>query len=287
VKISGFTFCRDAVRFDYPVEESIRSLLPLVDEYVVAVGTCDDGTLELVRSIGDPKLKIVESVWDESLRKDGLVYAQQTNLALSHCRGDWAFYLQADEVVHEDDLARVRSTLERYHDDHRVLALMFRYLHFRGDYWSTDPWMYRKEIRVIRHNGRVRSQGDATGFASDATEFSRNIRSEPSSWVWSGGRIFHYGYVKHPRTLMAKIVQQAKVYDPEIAVGFRKLRHRVDPAVSEYPLDERYGVLKEYRGSHPAVMRNRIVSCRRLASRRNRWLNPRFYGEVFRHGFKG
>jgi hypothetical protein len=86
---------------------------------------------------------------------------------------------------------------------------------------------------------------------------------------------------------MAKIVQQAKVYDPEIAVGFRKLRHRVDPAVSEYPLDERYGVLKEYRGSHPAVMRNRIVSCRRLASRRNRWLNPRFYGEVFRHGFKG
>lgn len=287
MKISGCTFCRDAVRFDYPIVESIRSILPIVDEYVVAVGRCDDGTLELVRSIGDPKLRIIETVWDESLRKDGLVYAQQTNLALSHCHGDWAFYLQADEVAHEDDLVRVRATLERYHHDQRVLALMFRYRHFRGDYWSTDPWMYRKEVRVIRNNGRVRSQGDATGFASDATAFSRNIRSEPQSWVWSGARIFHYGYVKHPRTLMQKIVHQAAVYDPDITAGLRKLRHRFDAAVSEYPLDERYGILKEYRGTHPAVMRDRIAAFPRFAPRRNRWLNWQFYREVLRHGFKG
>ena len=287
MKLSGFTFCRDAVRFDYPLEESIRSLLPLVDEYVVVVGRCDDGTLELVRSIGDPKLKIIESVWDESLRKDGLVYAQQTNLALSHCSGDWAFYLQADEVVHEEDLPHVRAALVRYHDDRRILALMFRYVHFRGDYWSTDPWMYRKEIRLVRRNGRVRSHGDATGFAADTTGFSRNIRSEPSLWAWSGARIFHYGYVKHPKTLMQKIVHQAGVYDPDVAVGLRKLRHQVSPTVAEYPLDERYGILKEYRRSHPAVMRDRIARSARLAPRRNRWLNPQFYREVFQHGFKG
>ena len=77
------------------------------------VGRCEDGTLEFVQSIGDPRIKIVESVWDESLRKDGLIYSQQTNIALSRCTGDWAFYIQADEVVHEDDLPVLRRSMRR------------------------------------------------------------------------------------------------------------------------------------------------------------------------------
>ena len=113
MKVSGFTFCRNAVKYDYPVVESITSALPLCDEFVVNVGRCDDGTLELIQSIHDPRIKIVESVWDESLRKDGLIYSHQTNIALSHCKGDWAFYIQADEVVHEDDLP-VRHVLHRH-----------------------------------------------------------------------------------------------------------------------------------------------------------------------------
>ncbi|HET9868423.1 MAG TPA: hypothetical protein VFQ06_14085, partial [Nitrospira sp.] len=104
MKISGFTFCRNAVKYDYPIVESITSALPLCDEFIVNVGRCGDGTLELIQSIRDPKIKIVESVWDESLRQGGLIYSQQTNIALAHCTGDWAFYIQADEVIHEDDL---------------------------------------------------------------------------------------------------------------------------------------------------------------------------------------
>ena len=69
MKVSGFTFVRNAVKYDYPVVESIRSILPAVDEFIVNVGRCDDGTLELIRSIRDPKIKIVESVWDETLRE--------------------------------------------------------------------------------------------------------------------------------------------------------------------------------------------------------------------------
>ena len=110
--VSGFTFCRNAVKYDYPLVESIKSALPLCDEFIVNVGRCEDGTLELVQSIGDPRIKIVESVWDESLRKDGLIYSQQTNIALSHCTGDWAFYIQADEVVHEDDLPVLRRSMK-------------------------------------------------------------------------------------------------------------------------------------------------------------------------------
>src|SRR6266487_5678283 len=112
MKVSGFTFCRNAVRYDYPVVESIRSILPIVDEFIVNVGRCADGTLELIRSIGDPKIRIVESVWDEAMRKDGLIYSQQTNIALAHCTGNWAFYLQADEVIHEDDLPHILKAMQ-------------------------------------------------------------------------------------------------------------------------------------------------------------------------------
>ena len=70
MKVSGFTFVRNAVKYDYPVVESIRSILPVVDEFIVNIGRCEDGTLELIRSIGDPKIEIVESVWDATLRKD-------------------------------------------------------------------------------------------------------------------------------------------------------------------------------------------------------------------------
>ena len=164
MKVSGFTFVRNVVKYDYPVVESIRSILPVVDEFIVNVGLCDDGTLELIRSIGDPKIKIVESVWDETLRKDGLIYAQQTNIALSHCTGDWAFYIQADEVVHEDDLPIIQEAMRRHLGNPAVKGLLFRYLHFIADYWSTNPWFYHKAVRIIRNNGEVESCGDAVGF---------------------------------------------------------------------------------------------------------------------------
>ena len=190
MKVSGFTFVRNVVKYDYPVVESIRSVLPVVDEFIVNVGRCDDGTLELIRSIGDPKIKIVESVWDETLRKDGLIYAQQTNIALAHCIGDWAFYIQADEVVHEDDLPAIQEAMRRHLGNHDVKGLLFRYLHFIVDYWSTNPWFYHKAVRIIRNNGEVESCGDAVGFHLKATE--QYLQSGPKEWIApSDGRVFH------------------------------------------------------------------------------------------------
>jgi glycosyltransferase involved in cell wall biosynthesis len=169
MKISGFTFCRNAVKYDYPIVESITSALPLCDEFIVNVGRCGDGTLELIQSIRDPKIKIVESVWDESLRQGGLIYSQQTNIALAHCTGDWAFYIQADEVIHEDDLPVLRRSMEQHAGNPNVKGLLFRYLHFIADYWSTNPWFYHKAVRVIRNNGEIESCGDAVGFHFKAT----------------------------------------------------------------------------------------------------------------------
>jgi glycosyltransferase involved in cell wall biosynthesis len=281
MKVSGFTFCRNAVRYDYPILESIRSILPLVDEFVVNVGRCDDGTLDRIRSIGDPKIRIVESVWDEGLRKDGLIYSQQTNLALSQCTGDWAFYLQADEVVHEEDLPRIAEALRDNDRKAEVRGLLFRYLHFVGDYWSVNPWFYHKAVRIIRNTGDVGSCGDAVGFHVKAT--GQYLQSGPQEWLASSGaHIFHYGWVKDPKTMREKKREQMRVY------------HGDAPPPSEAKLYlqeafefEDYPILKEYRGRHPAVMQARLAAASRRASRRNRWLNWRFYREVARRGFRG
>jgi hypothetical protein len=281
MKVSGFTFCRNAVRYDYPVVESIRSILPIVDEFVLNVGRSDDGTLDLIRSIGDPKIRIVESVWDETLRQGGLIYSRQTNIALSHCTGDWAFYLQADEVIHEDDLPRIVEAMRAHQRSPEVKGLVFRYLHFVGDYWSTNPWFYHKAVRIIRNNGEVESCGDAVGFHLKATE--QYLQSGPREWLApSGGRVFHYGWVKDPKTMLAKKREMTTVY------------HGDHPPPSEaklYTQDtfefEEYAILKEFRGRHPAVMQARVAASPRFAPRRNRWLNWRFYREIARRGFRG
>ncbi len=281
MKVSGFTFCRNAVKYDYPLVESITSVLPLCDEFVVNVGRCDDGTLELVRSIGDPKIKIVESVWDESLRKDGLIYSQQTNIALAACKGDWAFYVQADEVVHEDDLSVIRRSMQQHLGNPVVKGLLFRYLHFVADYWSTNPWFYHKAVRIIRNNGDVESCGDAVGFHFKPTQ--QYLQSGPKEWLaYSGGRIFHYGWVKDPKVMLAKVKDQISRHHGDVPPAEQAKLYRQE----SFEFDD-YAVLKEFSGIHPSVMSLRVGTARRWGARRNRWLNPRFYREIARRGFRG
>ena len=134
MKVSGFTFIRNAIKYDFPILEAITSILPIVDEFIVNVGQSEDDTLGLIRSIKDERIKIVESVWDETMKKDGQVLGVQQDIALSQCTGDWAFLLQGDEVVHEDDLEIIRSAMERYLGQPHILGLIFRMVHFKGDY---------------------------------------------------------------------------------------------------------------------------------------------------------
>ena len=117
MKVSGFTFIRNGSVLGYPYLESIRSILPVVDEFIVNVGFSSDDTLEQIKSIGDPKIRVVESAWNENMHDRGFVYAQQTMIAQFNCTGDWAFYIQGDEVVHEDDLPKIRAAIEQADKD--------------------------------------------------------------------------------------------------------------------------------------------------------------------------
>jgi hypothetical protein len=168
MKICGFTFVRNAVKYDYPIVESILSILPIVDEFIVSVGNCDDGTLELIQSIASPKIRIFHSVWDDSLKEGGYVLAAETDKALAHVpkEYDWAFYLQADELVHEKYFDSIIAAAKRYKDDWQVEGLLFKYVHFYGsyDYTGDSRRWYSHEIRLIRNNGNIVSYKDAQGF---------------------------------------------------------------------------------------------------------------------------
>lgn len=282
MRVSGFTFVRNAVRYDFPVVEAIASILPIVDEFVVNVGKSEDDTLGLIRSIGDPKVRIIENVWDEAKQKDGVVFREQTDLALDECRGDWAFYLQADEVVHEAELPRLRRLMEENLDRPRVLGMRFRYHHFYGDYGTINPWMYHKEIRIIRNNGKVRSIGDAVGFYCTGDPAVKNLKNgPPQRFVVTGCHIYHYGWVKNPRTMLEKKIFQESRHNGMDSEAVKALLRR-----KEWEF-RNYDIMKDFRGTHPSVMRDRIAGFTPFLSRGNRWLNPRFYAYVLRHGFKG
>ena len=157
MKVSGFTFLRNGQKLGYPFVASIRSILPIVDEFVVALGPCDDNTEKMLRDIGDPKIRIIPTQWNERIQPDysvkGFVYGQQKSIALFNCTGDWAFYLEADEAVHENDLPKIRAVMEKHLSDPRVEALAFDYLHFHGNAntYAWSPGWYRSEVRIIRN----------------------------------------------------------------------------------------------------------------------------------------
>ena len=240
MRISGCTIVRNAGLMGYPIVPSIRSLLPLVDEYVVGVGQSDDDTRELVQSIGDPKIRMFDALWDTSKTVDGLTLSEKTNEALSRCEGDWCFYLQADEVVHEQDLPAIRTSMETCLDDPNVEGLLFRFLHFYGSFGivATGRNWYRNEVRVIRRSSGARSVGDAQGF---------RIGERKPRVISSGASVFHYGWVKPPG-LMAQKMKLANRW-------WHGSAHDSDFDHFQYRVA--YG-LKRFTGSHPAVMRELV-----------------------------
>ena len=282
--ISGFTFCRNLVRLDYPFIESMQSVLPLVDELVVVVGDSDDGTLEAVEDLKSKngKLKVYQSVWDQSLFDNGKIFSQQTNLALSYVNksADWAIHLQSDEFLHEDDYDKLIASMEKYKDEETILGLMLRQKYFYGDYWHTNPYAGRRLLRIVRADGSVESVGDSSGFArkSDGQYIGKEQRK---LWRYSDGWLYHYGFVNDPKKLQNKIRAKAELYHQGGASSSDVRRI----SMQEY-IPENMEIMRPYDGTHPLVMRERIERFSVRYNTPNRWLNPRFYQYIFRHGFK-
>ena len=252
MKVTGFTFVRNAIRNDYPVLESLRSLLPLCDEVVVAVGRSDDDTLGLIRDLNSPKIRIVETVWDDTLREGGRVLAQETDKALAAvpADSDWAIYLQADEVLHEQDYEAIRAGLARYRDAPDVDGLLLSYQHFYGtyDYVGDNPRWYRREVRVVRPGRQVYSYRDAQGFRR-ADDQKLRVKLLPAT-------VYHYGWVKQPTAMQHKNQTFGRLWHSDEYMA----RHVADEkqAAAEYDFSQ-IDSLQPFAGTHPAVITARIA----------------------------
>lgn len=249
MKVSGFTIVRNAIKYDYPVVEAITSILPVCDEFIVAVGNSDDDTLKLIQSINSPKIRIVLTVWDESLRQGGRLLAVETQKAFQQISpdADWAFYIQADEVVHEKYHPAIKQAMQQFKDDKQIDGLLFNYLHFYGSYaYVADAYnWYRKEIRIVRNSPNIQSHGDAQGF--------RMADGQKLRVKLIDAYVYHYGWVKDPQAQQRKQETFHKLWHDDNWVERNVLK------ANEFD----YGSidsLKKFEGTHPAVMQQRIAS---------------------------
>jgi hypothetical protein len=249
MKVCGFSFVKNAVKYDYPVVEAITSILPVCDKFVVAVGDCNDGTRALIESVNSDKIEIIDTVWDPSLRERGRVLASETNKAFDAISADydWCFYIQADEVVNEKYLPGITVSMQKYLNIKEVDGLIFNYTHFYGtfDYYADSRRWYRSEIRIIRNNKGIRSWNDAQGF--------RWNNAKKLTGVFIDATMYHYGWVRPPKLMMDKLEGSKQYWSPDS----KHIKTHTQES-EEFKYEEGIDSLKLFSESHPLVMQARI-----------------------------
>jgi len=245
MKVAGFTFIRNAVKNDYPIVEAIQSILPLCDEFVVAVGDSEDETLRLIENINSTKIRILHTIWDTSVRDGGRTFALETDKAFAAISPDtdWAFYIQGDECIHEKYLPVIRKAMEDNLEDSEVEGLLLKYIHFYGsyDYTASSRRWYRNEVRILKFHPDIHSYRDAQGFRKNG----RKIQVKPID-----AYVYHYGWVKPPAGLGNKMQ------------SFNKFYHDDSWIAANYPETDTFDYgnadrLLRFEGTHPSVMRKR------------------------------
>jgi hypothetical protein len=245
VKISGVTIVKNAIDFDYPIVECIQSLLPIVDEMVVSIGDGKDNTEQVVRAIQSDKIKIVHSIWDSTIKSGGSVLAVETDKGIAEVAkdSDWIFYLQADEVIHEQDYAEIINACKKYKNDPKVEGLLFKYHHFYGsfDYVGDSRRWYNNEIRIIKNNIGVKSYRDAQGF---------RIANKKLRVKKINAFVYHYGWVRNPNAQVKKLTNFYLYWG---ATSVREVEHN-----EMFDYMQNADSLAKFDGAHPQVMQQRI-----------------------------
>jgi len=250
MKISGFSYVRNGFDYGVPFLEAYQSILPVCDEFVVTVGEGNDGTKEAIQKLNDPKIRIIDTVWDMSLRANGKIFAQQTNMALDAITGDWAFHIQADEVIHENDIYKIKEAVERNDNDKRVEGFILPFIHFWGgyDHIRTSRRVHKNEVRLFRNGLGVRSYRDSLGFRkyrdfkayANDTEKGEKLRVKKIN-----APIYHYTEVRGPGAKTKKAAAIGAFYEKNDGKPVQK---------EEYGYDR----LEKFTGTHPRLMSEKV-----------------------------
>lgn len=260
MKISGFTFVKNATKLYIPVKEAISSILPIVDEFWVALGKGDedDNTRAEIESLNSDKIHIIDTEWDVSSYPKNTIFAQQTDIAKEKCSGDWLFYLQCDEVVHEKYLELIKRDCEKHLHDQEVEGILFHYKHFWGDYdhYQLSHVWYPREIRIIRNKPEIHSWRDAQSFRKfeefhyTAKDYLRKEGTKKLKVALSDACIYHYGWVRPPETMSIKRKSNSSSFHG--AEKAQKLSKDLPQYFDYGPLDQ----TAEFKETHPAVLKD-------------------------------
>ena len=258
MKISGFTMAKNAAKLYYPIKQAIRSILPLVDEFVVALGDCDqdDQSRYEILSINSGKIKIINTVWNIEKYPRGMEHAHQTDIAKNHCTGDWLFYVQSDEVVHEKYLQLIKNKCEEYLDNRNVEGFLFNYRHFWGDYdhYQNSHCWYRKEIRIIRNDPEIHSWESAQSFRRIPDFNGINYRQHHQTYklkvIELDAYIYHYGWVRPPTLMSSKMKAFTTIHRGKEKVEEMIRKNQFNGSYDYGPLNR----LPVFKDTHPEVM---------------------------------
>ena len=243
MKVSGFTFIKNGQILGYPFVQSIKSILPIVDEFVINVGESEDDTLAMIKSIPSSKIRIIESSWSDAMKDRGYVYGQQKMIAQFNCKGDWIFYIEGDEVYHEDDLVKIKKSMEKYIDDDKVEALVFDFYHFYGNAntFLDSPGWYRSEARILKNSLRSYTPDGLYWLVLDNKS---NKKSRFPKAKHTGAYCYHYGWVRTQEQMNLKSRKVQKYWN--------KQHKKIDYS----QMDSQ--VIKEFHGNHPKVIKDWI-----------------------------
>jgi hypothetical protein len=243
MKVSGFTFIKNGQILGYPFLQSIQSILPIVDEFVINVGESEDDTLALIQSIENEKIRIIESKWNDSMQDRGYVYGQQKMIAQFNCTGDWAFYVEGDEVYHEDDLDKIKASMRTHLENPNIEALIFDFYHFYGNantYLDSPGW-YRSEARIIKNS--VRS------YAPDGLFWLVLDSNKKGRYPWAkhtGVNCYHYGWVRGEDEMNLKSEKVQKYWGGK-------------PVKIDYSQMDQ-SIIKQFNGTHPIIVQDWLPS---------------------------
>jgi len=237
MKVSAFTFIKNGQILGYPFLQSIQSILPIVDEFIINVGESEDDTLEIINSIKDKKVRIIESKWNDEMKYRGYVYGQQKMIAQFNCTGDWAFYIEGDEVYHEKDLLKIRKSMEKHLHDPNVEALVLDFKHFYGNTNSVlnSPGWYRSEARIIKNSIRSYAPDGLFWLVLDSNKKGRYPRAKKI-----GVTCFHYGWVRSEQKMNLKSSKVQKYWGRE-------------PVLIDYSQMDS-SIIEEFKGTHPKIV---------------------------------
>ena len=201
---------------------------------MIAVGQGQDETLSRIVAIGDPKIRVIETEWNENMRDRGFVYGQQKMIAQYNCTGDWAFYLEGDEVLHEDELPAIQDTMEQHLNDPMIEALYFNFFISMGR-------LIRSESQAIERRLIIEIRSSIAPDGLFFVVLDKNKHGRYPRAVSANANIYHYGHCRSVSKMNEKLAQVGRYWGGS---------HEEFQSYGNIDVAE----LREFTGTHPAVM---------------------------------